>query len=48
MKLTKEQASRLPPKPKIDDYTSEEEFDECLGWWFHRIQQLYLSLRKKV
>ena len=44
MRLTKEQASRLPPKPQIDDYASEEEFDECLGWWFHQIQPLLLGM----
>ena len=44
MRLTKEQVSRLPPKPQIDDCTSEEEFDECLGWWSHRIQPMLLGI----
>ena len=44
MELTKEQTAKLPPKPQRDDYATEEEFDECLGWWFHRIQPMLLGM----
>ena len=44
MKLTKEEAAKLPPKPQRGDYASEEEFDEHLGWWLHRIQPMLLSM----
>lgn len=47
MKIDEDILSSAPKKPSREDFDSEEEFEECLGYWMSHVGKV-LSIQQQI